>query len=163
MIPGPYLLYLGNARDALAIKTARGVAEWRPEKCVGERRTHANAPSLGLQNLDYTEAVARGAHTMLIGVANRGGVMSAEDEREAVAALEAGLDVCSGLHQRLKDRPAIRETAQRLGRTLHDVREPPADLPIGNGERRRGLRLLTVGTDCSVGKMYAKLSLSSAN
>jgi uncharacterized NAD-dependent epimerase/dehydratase family protein len=96
---------------------------------------------------------------MLIGVANRGGVMSAEDESEALAALKAGLDVASGLHQRLRDRPALREMAERLGRKLYDVREPPANLPVGTGERRSGRRLLTVGTDCSVGKMYTTLAI----
>jgi len=159
VIPSPYLLYLGAAPDALAIKTARGVAHFRPEKCIGERRTKQDAPSLGLPQLNYDEAVAKGARTMLIGVANRGGVMSVQDEVEALAALEAGLDVASGLHQRLRDRPAIVAAAERLGRTLYDVREPPPSLPVGNGQRRRGLRLLTVGTDCSVGKMYTTLAI----
>jgi uncharacterized NAD-dependent epimerase/dehydratase family protein len=159
LITPPYLLYLGAAQDPLAIKTARGVAHWRPEKCIGERRTRSDAVSLGLEQLDYEEAVRRGARTMLIGVANRGGVMSIEDEVEALAALEAGLDVASGLHQRLRERPAILAAAERLGRKLYDVREPPPNLPVGNGERRRGLRLLTVGTDCSVGKMYTTLAI----
>jgi uncharacterized NAD-dependent epimerase/dehydratase family protein len=159
VIPSPYLLYLGAAQDPLAVKTSRGVAHWRPEKCIGERRLHAGAVTLGLEQLSYEEAAARGARTMLIGVANRGGVMSAEDEAEALAALEAGLDVASGLHQRLRDRPKLGEAAARLGRTLYDVREPPRDLPVGTGERRRGHRLLTVGTDCSVGKMYTTLAI----
>jgi len=159
VIPSPYLLYLGAAQDPLAVKTSRGVAHWRPEKCIGERRTRADAVTLGLEQMSYLDAAARGARTVLIGVANRGGVMSAEDEAEALAALEAGLDVASGLHQRLRERPALREAAERLGRTLYDVREPPPNLPIGNGTRRRGLRLLTVGTDCSVGKMYTTLAI----
>ena len=159
VIPSPYLLYLGAARDALAIKTARGVAHWRPEKCIGQRRTSAETPGLELPELSYREAAARGAKTMLIGVANRGGVMTAEDEAEVLAALEAGLDVAAGLHQRLHERPAIRAAAERLGRVLYDVREPAPDLPVGNGERRRGYRLLTVGTDCSVGKMYTSLAI----
>jgi uncharacterized NAD-dependent epimerase/dehydratase family protein len=159
VIPSPYLLYLGAAQDPLAVKTSRGVAHWRPEKCIGERRTRADAVTLGLEQLSYRDAVARGARTVLIGVANRGGVMSAEDEAEALAALEAGLDVASGLHQRLRERPILREAAERLGRTLYDVREPPPNLPIGAGTRRRGLRLLTVGTDCSVGKMYTTLAI----
>jgi uncharacterized NAD-dependent epimerase/dehydratase family protein len=152
-------LYLGAAQDPLAIKTARGVAHWRPEKCIGERRTRSDAVSLGLEPLDYEAAVVRGARTVLIGVANRGGVMTVEDEVEVLRALEAGLDVASGLHQRLRERPAIRAAAERLNRTLYDVREPPPNLPVGNGQRRRGLRLLTVGTDCSVGKMYTTLAI----
>ena len=159
MIASPYLLYLGVAKDPLSIKTARGVAQWRPEKCIGERRTRTDAASLGLPALTYAQAARQGARTVLIGVANRGGVLTEEDEAEALAALEAGLDVASGLHQRLRDRPALRLAAERFGRTLYDVREPPADLPVGTGERRRGLRLLTVGTDCSVGKMYTSLAI----
>lgn len=159
MIPSPYLLYLGSSRDKLAIKTARGVAHWRPEKCVGERRTAADAESLGLENLTYEQAVARGAQTMVIGVANRGGVMTSEDEAEVIHALVAGLNVASGLHQRLRDRPGIADAARRAGRMLFDVREPPRGLPVGNGVRRAGLRLLTVGTDCSVGKMYTSLAI----
>lgn len=162
MIPAPYLLYLGAAEDPLAIKTARGVAQWRPEKCIGERRTRSGAASLGLPEMGYAEAAARGARTVVIGVANRGGVMTTEDEAEALAALEAGLNVASGLHQRLHERPALRAAAKRTGRSLFDVREPPPNLPVGAGERRRGLRLLTVGTDCSVGKMYASLAIERA-
>jgi uncharacterized NAD-dependent epimerase/dehydratase family protein len=76
--------------------------------------------------------------------------------------MEAGLDIASGLHQRLKDEPQLVETAKRLGRTLHDVRDPRADIPVGNGKKRAGKRLLTVGTDCSVGKMYTTLCLARA-
>jgi len=96
---------------------------------------------------------------VLIGVANRGGVMTAQDETEMVRALEAGLDVASGLHQRLRQSPVIAETARRLGRVLYDVRDPPKHLPVGNGAPRAGKRLLTVGVDCSVGKMYTSLAI----
>lgn len=159
VIPAPYLLYLGSSQDPLSIKTARGVAHWRPEKCVGERRLSADAQSLGLANLSYGEAVARGARTMLIGVANRGGVMTEGDVAEVLAAIAAGLDVASGLHQRLRDNKDIAQAAARHGRKLYDVRDPAPNLPVGNGEKRAGYRLLTVGTDCSVGKMYTTLAL----
>lgn len=96
---------------------------------------------------------------MILGEANAGGILSDVSARAAVAALEAGLNVASGLHRRLSQHPEIRDAAQRTGRLLFDVREPPADLPIGNGTPRPGRRLLTVGTDCSVGKMYTSLAL----
>jgi uncharacterized NAD-dependent epimerase/dehydratase family protein len=76
--------------------------------------------------------------------------------------MEAGLDIASGLHQRLNAVPRLTEAAARLGRALHDVRDPRPDIPVGNGKRRAGKRLLTVGTDCSVGKMYTTLCLASA-
>lgn len=158
-IPAPYLVYLGAATDPLSVKTSRGVAEWRPEMCVGQRRLPGCEVTLGLEDLSYAEAVTRGAKTLILGEANAGGVLSDASAREAVAALEAGLNVASGLHQRLSQHPAIREAAQRTGRSLFDVREPPSDLPVGNGRLRAGLRLLTVGTDCSVGKMYTSLAL----
>src|SRR3546814_8087359 len=88
--------------------------------------------------------------------------MGADLVRDAVAAIDAGLDVASGLHNRLRDEPALVEAAKRHGRTLHDVRDPRPDIPIGNGKRRAGKRLLAVGTDCSVGKMYATLCLERA-
>jgi len=159
MIPSPYLLYLGAATDPLAVKTARGVAEWRPEHSVGQRRLPGCEVSLGLEDMDAAEAVRRGARTMIVGEANAGGVLSTAAIPEIVAALEAGLDVASGLHQRLGDVPAIREAAERLGRKLFDVRQPPADLVVGKGTPRAGKRLLTVGTDCSMGKMYTSLAL----
>lgn len=154
----PYLLYLGNARDDLAAKTARGLAFWRPDWCVGQRRGSRCATSLGLPDLDFAEARARGANTMVVGVANAGGEMDEETVADVVAALEAGINVASGLHERLVSHPGIVAAAQRNGRHLFDARNPPP-LAVGNGRRRPGRRLLTVGTDCSVGKMYTTLAI----
>lgn len=162
LISGPYLLYLGEATDPISVKTARGIAQWRPNSCVGQRRLPGCEIDLGLSDLDYVEAVATGAKTMVIGDANAGGVLRSSAHSEIIAALEAGLDVASGLHNRLKDVEAIRNTALRLGRTLHDVRDAPEGLKVGTGKPREGLRLLTVGTDCSVGKMYTSLALERA-
>lgn len=154
----PYLLYLGNAPDHLAAKTARGLAQWRPQWCVGQFRGPDCKTTLGLPDLDFEQAVAAGANTMIVGVANAGGVMDAQTVEHVVAALDAGMNIGSGLHQRLASHPAILEAAQRNGRCLFDARQPPP-LAVGNGKPRAGLRLLTVGTDCSVGKMYATLAL----
>jgi len=159
VIPSPYLLYLGAATDPLAIKTARGLAEWRRERCLGQRRLPGCTVDLGLPDLGYVDAVALGARTLVVGEANAGGVLSEAAVPEIVAALKAGLNVASGLHQRLADRPEIRAAAEQTGRRLFDVREPPGDLPVGKGAPRPGRRLLTVGTDCSVGKMYASLAI----
>lgn len=158
-IPSPYLVYLGAATDPLSIKTSRGVAEWRRELCVGQRRLPGCEITLGLEDLTYEQAVNRGARTLILGEANAGGVLSDVSAREAIAALEAGLNVASGLHERLSHRADIREAAQRTGRSLFDVREPPPNLPIGTGRPRAGYRLLTVGTDCSIGKMYSSLAI----
>ncbi|MBI1405606.1 MAG: DUF1611 domain-containing protein [Caulobacter sp.] len=159
MIASPYLLYLGAAVDPLTVKTARGIAQWRPDRCLGQLRLPGATVTLGLEDLDVAEAARRGARTLVIGEANAGGRLSPDAIPVVLAALEAGMDVASGLHQKLSDVPAIREAALRLVRRLTDVREPPADLTVGKGVPRAGHRLLTVGTDCSVGKMYASLAL----
>jgi uncharacterized NAD-dependent epimerase/dehydratase family protein len=159
MIPSPYLLYIGRETDALSVKSSRGLAYWRPDACLGQYRSISNAVSLGLPDLTYAEAVDRGAQTLVLGIANAGGVMSASLIADALAALEAGLNLASGLHARLRDQPQIRETAAKLQLDLFDVRQPPPGLPIGTGYRRAGRRLLTVGTDCSVGKMYTTLAI----
>lgn len=159
MIPFPYLLYLGDSTDELAVKTSRGVAVWRPEQCVGEYRGRACSVTLGLPNLNFDEAAAAGAKTLIIGIANAGGMMDAQTVQHAVAALNAGLHVASGLHNRLTAHPEIVAAAAEADRKLFDVREPPAHLGVGTGAPRPGRRLLTVGTDCSVGKMYTTLAL----
>ena len=159
MIPDPYLLYLGEPKDELSVKTSRGVAEWRPELCIGEYRGPACTLTLGLPHLGFAEAAARGARTLILGVANAGGLLSAQTVSDVVAALQAGLNVASGLHERLAAHPEIRAAAEAAELQLFDVREPPPHLPIGNGRARSGRRLLTVGTDCSVGKMYTTLAL----
>jgi len=159
MIPFPYLLYLGDSTDELSVKTSRGVAVWRPEQCVGEHRGQACTVTLGLTHLNFDEAAAAGAKTFIIGIANAGGVMAASTVQHAVAALKAGLNVASGLHDRLTAHPEIVAAAAAADRKLFDVREPPSHLRVGTGAARAGRRLLTVGTDCSVGKMYTTLAL----
>ena len=155
----PYLLFLGDAWDDLSAKTAIGVWQWRPDACVGQIRLPGCVPSVDLPELTVKEGRERGARTLLVGVVNRGGVFSQAWIDTMVAAIENGMDVASGLHARLGDIPAVAEAARRCGRTLHDVRHPEGTFPIGNGEPRSGRRLLTVGTDCSVGKMYTTLCL----
>ena len=159
--PPPFLLYLGNAPDDLAGKTARGLAVWRPDWCVGQFRDRDCRTTVGLPDLDFAAARAAGANTMIVGVANAGGRMDARSVAHVVAALEAGMNVASGLHERLTDHPEIVAAAQRTGRHLFDARVPPVT-PVGNGRPRAGRRLLTVGTDCSVGKMYTTLALEAA-
>lgn len=162
MIPNPYFLYLGHSTDEIGIKTSRGLAVFRRDDCVGEFR-HDDCPlTLGLPRMSFAEAVAQGARTLVLGVANVGGTLGEDLVDDAEAAIAAGLDIASGLHQRLRDEPRLVAAAKKHGRTLFDVRDPAPDLPVGNGKPREGLRLLTVGTDCSVGKMYATLQLARA-
>src|SRR5205823_9910406 len=75
-------------------------------------------------------------------------------------ALEAGLDIISGMHTRLADIAPLDTMAARNGRRLIDVRRPPANIPIATGRKRTGKRLLTTGTDCAVGKKYTALAIT---
>jgi D-glutamate N-acetyltransferase len=136
----PYLLFLGDAPDQLAAKTAAGVAHWRPDWCVGQFRLAGCRADLGLPDLTLEDAAAKGAKTL-------------------VRALELGMDIASGLHQRLAELPALRHAAERYRRVLADVRHPTRGFEVANGRPRSGKRLLTVGTDCSIGKMYAALAI----
>ncbi|WP_132254682.1 N-acetyltransferase DgcN [Methylobacterium segetis] len=158
-IDTPYLMFLGDVPDRLAAKTAYGIVDWRPDWCVGQLRLPGCAADLGIPDLTLAEAVERGCRTMVIGVVNAGGTLPDHWVAEIVAALEAGLDVASGLHVRLGSVPAIAEAAKAHGRRLHDVRHTTETFATGKGTKRPGRRLLTVGTDCSVGKKYTVLAL----
>ena len=159
MIKTPYLLFLGDAPDQLAAKVAQGIRDWRPEFAIGQYRMEGCKADMRLPDMTLAEARAAGAQTLVVGVANRGGVISESWIRVLLDALEAGFDLASGLHNLLRDEPVLVEAAKRFGRELHDVRVPTVDYPIANGKKRRGKRMLAVGTDCSVGKMYTCLAM----
>jgi uncharacterized NAD-dependent epimerase/dehydratase family protein len=159
MIEPPYLLFLGDAPDPLAAKVAQGIRDWRPDLAIGQYRMAGCKADMGLPDMTPAEAAAAGARTLVVGVANRGGVISPAWITVLTGALAAGLDLASGLHNLLRDEPDLVAAAMAHGRHLHDVRVPPRRYPIANGERRRGKRCLAVGTDCSVGKMYAALAM----
>lgn len=157
----PYLLFLGDAPDQLAAKTAAGIAHWRPADCIGQLRLPSCKADLGLNDLSIAQARQQGAKTLVIGVANQGGFISAQWIATLLEALEAGLDIASGLHARLDAIAELSAAAARSGRRLIEVRHPSADLKTGNGKKRTGKRLLTVGTDCSIGKMYTALAIEA--
>ena len=158
-IPKPYLLFLGDVEDELLAKTAFGIRDWCRAECVGQHRVNDRTVDLGLTDLAPGEAAARGARTMVIGVANSGGYIPRTWLPAILDAIGAGLDVASGMHQRLADIPDVAAAAARVGVELHDVRQPRETFPVGGGQRRAGRRLLTVGTDCAVGKKYTALAI----
>jgi uncharacterized NAD-dependent epimerase/dehydratase family protein len=141
----------------LAAKVAQGIRDWRPDNAVGQFRMEGCKADMKLPDMTLAEARAAGARTLVIGVANRGGVISAAWKKVLVEALEEGFDLASGLHNLLRDEPDLKAVAEATGRTLHDVRVPSVKYPIANGEKRTGKRMLAVGTDCSIGKMYTAL------
>jgi uncharacterized NAD-dependent epimerase/dehydratase family protein len=158
-ISKPYLLFLGDVADQLAAKTAQGVKDWREGDCVGQLRMEGCNADTGLDDVTIKDARKAGAQTLVAGVANRGGLISQDWIRVLLEALEAGLDLAAGLHNRLADIPALKEAADRLGRSIFDVRHPSKTYPVASGEKREGKRLLPVGTDCSCGKMYTALAI----
>jgi uncharacterized NAD-dependent epimerase/dehydratase family protein len=158
----PYLVFLGNAPSELDAKTGHGLAYWRPDHCVGQLRYDNCNADTGLPDMDIGEAIVAGAQSLLIGVAPTGGGIDPAWTETLVEALDSGLDVVSGMHTRLETVPGLAEAATRSGARLVDLRVPPDGIPIASGKRRTGKRLLTVGTDCCVGKKYTALALQRA-
>src|SRR5262245_56721175 len=159
-LPSPYLLFLGDVTDPTYAKTAFGLRDWARERCIGELSCGGGTVTTGLPRLTPAEARARGARSLVIGIANEGGRILESWIPSLVSALEAGLDIVSGMHTRLEDTPALKSSAERHGRRLINVRTPPRGIPIGTGAKRSGKRLLTVGTDCAPGKKYTALALT---
>lgn len=161
-LPTPYLLFLGDVTEPGFAKTAYGLREWVPDICVGELDFVGTVLTTGLPRMSAAEGVAKGARAVVIGVAHPGGALHESWIAPLVGAMAAGLDVVSGMHGRLSDIAPLAAAAKQYGRTLHDVRVPPAGITVGTGEKRTGKRLLTVGTDCALGKKYTALALAQA-
>jgi uncharacterized NAD-dependent epimerase/dehydratase family protein len=159
MLKTPYLLFLGDAPDQLAAKVAQGIKDWRPEFSLGQLRLEGCKADLGLPEMTIADARAKGAKTLVVGAANRGGVISDAWIATLIEAIDAGMDIASGLHNLLRERRELVEAAARAGVALFDVRVPTVQYPIADGRKRAGKRCLAVGTDCSVGKMYTALAM----
>lgn len=101
---------------------------------------------------------------LLVGIAPQGGRLPEEWRPWLRTSIEAGLHVVSGLHFHIGDDPELAELAGRSGVRIHDLRRPPADLPVSTGKARLvdAYTVLTVGTDCNIGKMTAGLQLRDA-
>jgi uncharacterized NAD-dependent epimerase/dehydratase family protein len=155
----PYLLFLGDAPDQLAAKTSIGVGQWRPDWCVGQVRLPGCKADSGFPDMTVDAAARRGAKTMVVGVVNRGGIFSDKWLAPLQRALELGMDLAAGLHKRLNDVPQLAAAAIKHGRQIFDVRHPTQEFSIASGIKRPGKRALTVGTDCSIGKMFTALAL----
>lgn len=158
-ILSPYLMFLGDTKDPLSVKTSRGIAEWRSEKCIGQISIPGCEVTLDLPEIDFESAADKGAKTFILGLANRGGVIAGEWIPYLKQALEHGMDIASGLHDKVADIPEIKQLADHVGRQIFDVRHPIVDLSVGTGKKRNGKRILAVGIDCAVGKMYTALAL----
>ena len=64
-LPAPYLLFLGDVTNPLDAKTAMGLRDWRPERCIGQYRLSGCSVDLGLPEMDFSAAVAEGAKSVV--------------------------------------------------------------------------------------------------
>ena len=162
MISKPYLLFLGEAKDELAIKTAAGIRFWRPEWCVGQIFFESAKAKLDLPEMSIKQAIENGCKTMVIGVVNAGGVMPESWINTILEAINSGLNIASGMHTRLSSIKEFKDAAEKNNVQLYDLRFNEQTFKTGSGIKRTGKRLLTVGTDCSVGKKYTALAIEKA-
>jgi uncharacterized NAD-dependent epimerase/dehydratase family protein len=155
----------------LEAKTAAGLVRYRPERvaaiidstragstaqaCVG---AGGDLPVVG----SLAAAAERGAGALLVGIAPQGGGLPQAWRTTVREALSRGWDVLAGLHVFLADDPELAAVAERHGARLLDARRPPAERRVAAGRAARldATVVLTVGTDCNVGKMTASLELT---
>jgi uncharacterized NAD-dependent epimerase/dehydratase family protein len=161
-LPKPYLLFLGDSAQLNACKTAAGLRDWCREDVVGQYGLEECTVDLGLPWFTPAAALAAGARSLVIGVAPVGGAIPVRWWPALNGAVEAGLDVVSGMHTRLRDVPGLAAAAAAVGRQLFDVRHGDQVFPAATGAKRSGRRVLTVGTDCALGKKYTALALTAA-
>ena len=158
----PYLIFLGDVALTSDAKTGFGLRDWCGDSVIGEWALPAATVSLGLAKLSPEQAAKQGAGSLVIGVAAVGGQLPAAWLPTLEQALDAGLDIVSGLHTRLESQPTLAAAAARSGARLINVRHSDRAFPTGTGVRRSGVRVLTVGTDCALGKKYTALALTRA-
>jgi len=156
----PYLLLIGAETDATFAKTAQGIVQWCPRKVAGQLRFDGCEVDLGVPDMTVAEAVEAGCGSLVLGVAPVGGVVPESWWAVIEEAARAGMDIVSGLHLRLHEQPGLAEAARTGNARLVDVRVPPGKLPVGNGKKRTGQRILTVAADCAIGKKYTALALN---
>lgn len=155
----PFAIYFGDVREPAFGKTGLGLVQWRRQWCLGQVRREGCAIDAGLPDLEPAKLAQAGVRSLVLGVAPIGGAIPQSWCEDMVAAASAGIDIVSGMHGRLDALPGLAAAARQSGARLVDVRLPPANLPIGSGAKRSGRRLLTVGTDCAVGKKYTALAI----
>jgi D-glutamate N-acetyltransferase len=153
----------GFSHDPHHGKTLRGVLRYRREAVAAildTRRageTDDGVPIVG----SVDEALGLGVDTALVGVATQGGRFPGDWQELLRSCVAAGLHLENGLHVRLRDVPGLAEAAAERGVELRDLREPPADLSTATGQNLEvpGTIVLTVGSDCAIGKMTATCEL----
>jgi uncharacterized NAD-dependent epimerase/dehydratase family protein len=165
-----YLILADGHFGPESSKTANSAIRYLPERVLAvvdschAGRTVQEVLGFGgpipiVANLD--QGLTRGATALLIGIAPQGGQLPESWRPPLRQAIQAGLDIVSGLHFYLADDPEISFMAAEKGVRLFDLRRPPRDLPVSTGKARlvEPRVVLTVGTDCNIGKMTAALQI----
>ena len=166
-----YLIIADGDFGPMSSKTANAIIRFQPDRVVAvlDRRLAGRTvqevlgfggpiPVVG----SLREGLALGVNTVLIGIAPVGGRLPEEWRTWLADALDAGCDLVSGLHTFLADDRLLAAKAEAGGRRILDLRRPPGDLPVASGLAKEldAYVVLTVGTDCNVGKMTAQLELT---
>ncbi|MGH7509302.1 MAG: DUF1611 domain-containing protein [Gemmatimonadales bacterium] len=165
-----FLILADGDFGPMTSKTANSVIRYLPDRTVAVLdRHHAGTtvqevlgfggkiPVVG----SMQEGLSLGPDAVLVGIAPQGGRLPEEWREWLAEALDGGCDLWSGLHTFLADDPLLAERAKARGRKILDLRRPPPDLPVASGAAKmvEPYVVLTVGTDCNVGKMTAQLQL----
>jgi len=158
----PYLVMVGAEAEPAYAKTGFGIVQWRRDAVAGQLRLGTSAVDLGVPDMDVDAAAAAGVGSLILGVAPVGGRIPDDWWEVMRQAAGRGIDVVAGLHTRLNDNVQLVRAAAASGARLVDVRVPPANLRVASGRKRSGMRLLTVGTDCAIGKKYTALATHEA-
>lgn len=158
----PYVVFLGDVSLRSDAKTGFGLRDWCRDDVIAECALPTALVSLDLPKMTPAQAAAAGAGSFVIGVAPAGGQLPDRWIPSLIAALQAGLDIVNGMHTRLERYPELVQAASASGARLINIRHADSDWPVGTGIRRPGRRLLTVGTDCALGKKYTALALTRA-
>jgi uncharacterized NAD-dependent epimerase/dehydratase family protein len=167
-----FLILADGEFGPLSSKTANSCIRYFPERVVAvlDRRqagkTVQDVLGFGgkipvVADFEKGASAGKGATALLIGIAPPGGRLPDEWKAWLRAAIERGLEIWSGLHTFIADDPELGPLAKARGVRILDVRKPPPNLPIADGRAAEvdAFVILTVGSDCNVGKMTAQLEL----
>ncbi len=158
-LPKPYVIFLGDTQNILDAKTALGLLDWCKEDCIAQVSMPGCKIDLNLPELTPSQAAEAGAKSIVIGIAPTGGKINPKWRELLKEALCSGLHLVSGLHTDLEDDEILREAGNAGNSRLINLRKAPDCKQVASGKNRTGKRLLTVGTDCCVGKKYTALSI----
>jgi uncharacterized NAD-dependent epimerase/dehydratase family protein len=174
-VPHRFLIIADGEFGPLTSKTANSCIRYFPERIVAVLdRTQAGKTAQDVLGFggripvigDFERAIGNGPGptAVLIGIAPPGGRLPDEWRGWLRTAIGRGLEIWSGLHTFIADDPELGPLAKAKGVRILDARKPPPNLPIADGRAAEvdAFVILTVGSDCNVGKMTAQLELRDA-